>query len=270
LSLLLSGFLFTACNRGGTGFPVSIKEGAEGAYIAAIEAYAQEFYTEALEYVRESLRRDSRFYQARLLEGKILFFQNKMAEAQGIFSGLCTKYPEYTEARIWNLRCLVLFCSQSGKEGPAPEKNLRDARRALDREISFNPSDWRVLYLYTLLAGNSGDWEQKLSMGRRAEAALSDSVKLYLDMALDWHSLGLEDRAALYIDKARILSGGNTSLSRLGETTADFLFSPGKDAGDEILLNRRNGGNTGTPSASGAAELPHDPPQVQENLFKGD
>jgi tetratricopeptide (TPR) repeat protein len=238
LVLLFPGFLFTACDRGGTGLP-SIQEGAEGAYIAAIEAYAQEYYAEALEYVRESLRQDSRFYQARLLEGKILFFQDRMAEAQEVFAGLCTKYPEYTEARIWNLRCLVLFFSQSVNEGSPSEKNLRDARRALDRELSFNPSDWRVLYLYTLLAGNAGDWEQKISMGRRAEAALSDSAKLYLDMALGWHSLGLEDRAALYVDKARILSGENASLARLGETTAEFLFSPEEDAGEGVPFSQQ-------------------------------
>jgi tetratricopeptide (TPR) repeat protein len=214
---------------------VSVKEGAEGPYIAAVEAYAQEFYPEALDYVRESLRQDSRFYQARLLEGKILFFQNRMTEAREVFAGLCGRYPEYTEARIWNLRCLVLVFSQSVKEGSPSEKSLREARRALDRELSFNPSDWRVLYLYALLAEKAGDWEQKLSMGRRAEAVLSDSAKLYLDLALSWHSLGLEDRAARYIDKARVLAGENTSLARLGEAAEDILLSPEQGAGYEGL-----------------------------------
>jgi tetratricopeptide (TPR) repeat protein len=189
---------------------------AEGAYVAAAEAYAEERYEEALEYARESLRLDSNFYQARFLEGKILFFQNRMEEAGVVFAKLTAAYPEYTEARIWNLRCLVLPASIS-------EKNQREAQKALNRELSFNPTDWRVLYLASLLAGNTGDWEQRLAMGRRAEAALSDSAKVYLDMALTWHSLGLEDRAGLSLEKARVVAGGNISLARLRETTTEFL-----------------------------------------------
>ncbi|MDR1971768.1 MAG: hypothetical protein LBQ46_07585 [Treponema sp.] len=187
---------------------------AEEAYVAAAEAYAQERHGEALDYVRESLKLDSDFYQAGLLEGKILFFQNRLAEAGAVFAGLCARHPEYTEARLWNLRCMVLA------EGPG---NPRDVQAALDRELSFNPTDWRVLYLYALLAGNTGDWEKRLSMGRRAEAALTDSAKVYLDMALAWHSLGLSDRAALSLEKARLVSGSNISLAALTDAAAGIV-----------------------------------------------
>jgi tetratricopeptide (TPR) repeat protein len=190
---------------------------AERAYLAAAEAYAEERFGEALEYVRESLKIDPDFYQARLLEGKIFFFQNRLEKATELFAGLCAKHPEYTEARLWNLRCLVL----SGKDP-------REIQEVLDRELSFNPSDWRVLYLYALLAGNNGDWEKRLSMGRRAEQALSDSAKVYLDMALSWHSLGLKDRAVLALEKARIVSGGNMSLARLGDAAAELIDGPGE------------------------------------------
>jgi tetratricopeptide (TPR) repeat protein len=194
---------------------------AEGVYVRAAEAYAQEHYTEALEYARESLRINSNFHQARFLEGKILFFQNRLEEARKIFTALGVKYPEYTEARIWMLRCLVLSIPE--KDTPAHEKRVKEAQAALEKELVFNSTDWRVLYLYALLAGNTGDWEKRLAMGRRAETALSDSSKVYLDMALTWHSLGLEDRAGHSLEKARIVSRNNISLARLGETTAEFL-----------------------------------------------
>jgi tetratricopeptide (TPR) repeat protein len=210
--LFIAGLILGGCapKTGG-------RDRAERAYLAAAEAYAEERFGEALEYLGESLRIDPDFYQARFLEGKILFFQNRLEKAAELFAGLCAKHPEYTEARLWNLRCLVL----SGKDP-------RIVQEALDRELSFNPSDWRVLYLYALLAGNNGDWEKRLSMGRRAENALSDSAKVYLDMALSWHSLGLKDRAVLALEKARILSGGNMSLARLGDAAAELIDGPGE------------------------------------------
>ena len=172
--------VFPAC---GSGASSGGRDRAEGAYIAATEAYSQERYGEALEYLRESLRLDPDFYQARLLEGKVLFFQNRIPLAAELFAKLAAAYPEYTEARLWNLRCLVIAASPgasayAGASGGSAEKRLEAARDALDRELSFNPTDWRVLYLCVLLAGNTGDWERRLSMGRRAEAALSDSAKV--------------------------------------------------------------------------------------------
>jgi tetratricopeptide (TPR) repeat protein len=202
--------LFSACE------PQSDR--AAGAYVAAADAYAQERYAEALEYVRESLRLDARFYQARLLEGKILFFQDRREEAAQVFSKLSARHPEYTEARIWKLRCLVLMVRPLGEN---QEAAINEAQGALDRELSFNPNDWRVLYLYALLSGNTGDYEKHLAMGRRAETALSDSAKVYLDMALTWRSLELEDRAELYFEKARIVSGGNAIARQILELEGD-------------------------------------------------
>ncbi|MDR2747210.1 MAG: tetratricopeptide repeat protein [Treponema sp.] len=219
-AVLFGGILLLAACAPGSGQ----KDRAERAYVAAAEAYSRERFAEALEYAGECLKIDPGFYQARLLEGKILFFQNRLEEAEKSFAGLCAKHPEYTEARIWNLRCLVLSLDKPGGRDP------KEVQGALDRELSFNPSDWRILYLYALLAGNTGDWEKRLSMGRRAESALSDSAKLYLDMALSWRSLGLENRAAAALEKARIVAGENGSLSRLAEAE---LFDKPKGDYDE-------------------------------------
>ena len=233
MAAFLAVFLAVFPAACGSGASSGGRDRAEGAYIAATEAYSQEHYAEALEYLRESLRLDPDFYQARLLEGKVLFFQNRMSEAAKLFAKLAAAYPEYTEARLWNLRCLVIAASppSAGSSAGSAGARVEAAREALDRELSFNPTDWRVLSLYVLLAGNTGDWERRLSMGRRAEAALSDSAKVYLDMALSWYSLGLEDRAKLFLEKARVVSGNNVSLTRLAELTGEFLTTEGTTAG---------------------------------------
>jgi hypothetical protein len=92
--------------------------GAEKMYLAAVEAYTEEQYGTALEFIKKVQRLDRKFYQAGFLEAKILFFQGKEAEAETQFLRLSKKYPSYTEARIWYIRCLII----SGKNEQALSK----------------------------------------------------------------------------------------------------------------------------------------------------
>jgi tetratricopeptide (TPR) repeat protein len=179
------------------------KDTAEKTYLAAVEAYAEEHYERAMELIRKVRRLDKRFYQAVFLEAKILFFQGKEAEAESLFHELIKKYPSYTEARIWYIRCLII----SGQNEKAVYR--------LEEEISFNSTDWRVYYLYALLGQKSDNHEQRLSMNRKAEMALTESAKVYMDMALVWEALGMESRAREYLKKAEIVSGSNASIKRL-------------------------------------------------------
>jgi tetratricopeptide (TPR) repeat protein len=198
LWIVLGAALLLSCGRN--------KGEAERAYLAAAEAYGGENYEEALVQIRRALKADRAFYQAEFLLGKTLFFTGEEAGSLEVFSRLVKRRPEYTEARLWRIRCLVL----AGRYGEAAE--------LLDRELSFNSSDWRPLYLYALLAQKTGDYEKRLSMGRRAEMTLSDSAKVYLDLAVAWYALELKDRAALYLEKAQTISGSNIPLGRIEET----------------------------------------------------
>jgi tetratricopeptide (TPR) repeat protein len=184
---------------------------AERAYLAAAEAYGGENYQEALVQARRALKADRAFYQAEFLLGKALFFSGEEAGALEAFARLAKRRPEYTEARLWRIRCLVLADRYS------------EAENLLDRELSFNPSDWRPLYLYALLAQKTGDYEKRFSMGRQAEIVLSDSSKVYLDLALAWYALELKDRAALYLEKAKTVSGSNIPLGRVEETLRQLI-----------------------------------------------
>ncbi|GHV54707.1 hypothetical protein AGMMS49579_15840 [Spirochaetia bacterium] len=175
---------------------------AEQAYITAVDAYGAEKYAEALAAARQALSRDRKFYQAEFLEGRILFFTGNEEEARKIFARLVSRHPEYTEANIWYIRTLIL------------NGEYEKAQGLIERELSFNSSDWRIYYLCSLLAQKTGDYEKRLSMGRHAETVLTDSAKVYMDMAAAWQALGLEERADNCLEKARMISGGNISLKK--------------------------------------------------------
>jgi tetratricopeptide (TPR) repeat protein len=198
-------FPLTACDR------KNKRIEAEKSYIAAVDAYAEGQYADSLELARRAILQDRNFYQAAFLEGRNLFFSDKMEDAKKIFAKLVSKYPEYTEARIWHIRCLIL------------QGDLEAAKIILDKELSFNQTDWRIYNLYSLLAQKTDNYEERLAMNRRAESILTGSARIYLDMAITWRSLGLNDRAQAYLEKAQQVTGANVSLREL-ERAVDQLL----------------------------------------------
>jgi tetratricopeptide (TPR) repeat protein len=184
---------------------------AERLYIAAIDAYTEQQYADSLELVRRAIKLDRNFYQASFLEGRNLFFLDKLDEAEKIFSRLVSRYPAYTEARIWYIRCLILT------------NDFKTAKELLDKELSFNQTDWRIYSLYSLLAQQTNNFEERIAMNRRAENTLIGSARVYLDMAIIWHTLGLRDRAQTYIEKAQHIIGTNLSFHELEVVINQFL-----------------------------------------------
>jgi len=176
---------------------------AEDLYIAAIEAYTEQQYADSLELVRRAISLDRNFYQASFLEGRILFFMDELVEAERVFSRLVSRHPAYTEARIWHIRSLIL------------KNEFETAQELLDRELSFNQTDWRIYSLYSLLAQRTNDFEKRIAMNRRAENVLIGSSRVFIDMAIIWHTLGLNDRAQTYLEKAQSLIGTNLSFLEL-------------------------------------------------------
>jgi len=203
--ILVLGFSFASCNL------KAKRIEAEKAYIAAVDAYGAEKYDNSLEQVRRAIKLDRNFYQASFLEGKILFFSEKQPEAEKIFSKLTSKYPEFTEARIWHIRCLIL------------KGDFETAQKMLDKELSFNQTDWRIFNLYSLLAQHKDNYEERIAMNRRAENILSGSARVYIDLAITWHTLGLDDRAKVYLEKAQHVTGANISFQELEKALNQVL-----------------------------------------------
>jgi len=204
-AVLALSLLFTSCDK-------KIKRiEAERFYMAAVDAYSAEQYSDGLELLNRAIKLDKNFYQASFLQGKIFFFSNRITEAENIFSKLILKYPEFTEARIWHIRCLIL------------KGDYNKAQNLLNTELSYNQTDWRIFNLYSLLAKHTNNYEERLAMNRRAETVLTGSASVYLDMALTWYTLGLNDRAQVYLEKAQQVTGTNISLREMERAINQLL-----------------------------------------------
>lgn len=183
---ILCLFVFISCS--------GKKDGkAEKLYIGALEQYQKQNLDQAYTLAKAAEKADSSFYQAYLLDGKILFFKSDYQHSAEVLQKLIRKYPSYTEARIWNIRCLIVA------------ERYDEAEKLIKKELSFNPTDWRVLYLASLLNKKKENVEGQLIMLKNAEMALSDSRKVYMDASVTWEALGMKERSEKYLEKAKLL-----------------------------------------------------------------
>lgn len=165
--------------------------------MAALDCYTKHDLESAALYLKQAKKQDSSFYQALFLEGKILFFQNNYEESRKIFKKLVKKYPQYTDARLFLVRCDVFI------------GNYSEAEELLDKELTFNSTDWRLFYLYALLYGKQNELDKQLMMLNRAELAMKDSKKIYDNLAFLWDELGVRDKSLNYKVKSNILMKDN-------------------------------------------------------------
>lgn len=197
LFALLFCLLITSCKGEIT------KEETTKLYLSALDSYSNQKYDEATSYLIMLKKYDSKFYQADLLFGKIQFFQNDFLNASLTFRKLTKKYPQFVEARIWYIRTLILL------------EQFDVAKEMLETELSFNQTDWRIFYLYSLLEEKLGNIDKKIIMLNRAEMVLSDSAKVYIELSEIWDMLDLHNRANEYDEKAKSIAKSNESLNIL-------------------------------------------------------
>jgi tetratricopeptide (TPR) repeat protein len=195
--------------------PSNVK--AEELYLNAVTYYAKRALDEAEKEVRGALAEDAHFFQAELLLGKVLFFQGREEAALETFAALHKKLPQYTEARLWHIRCLILAGQYD------------DAQKLLDAETAFNPGDWRVYYHCAQIANFRGDTEKHLAELKSAATFLEDGGRVYVDLAKVWFALGLEDRARTYVERSTALVGPSHSMTESIESLQSALQdTPGK------------------------------------------
>lgn len=184
ICILCSCIFFVSCKNNAT---------AEKFYLSAVDSYAEHDFENALVFLKQAKKQDSSLYQAQYLEGKILFFQNKYEDAAKIFEKLVKKYPQYTDSRLFLIRCNIFL------------GNLSDAEKKLNQELSFNSTDWRIFYLYSMLYGKQNQLDKQLMMLNRTELAIKDTKKVYDNLAFLWDELGVRDKAVNYKVKSNIL-----------------------------------------------------------------
>lgn len=184
ICILCSCIFFVSCKNNAT---------AEKFYLSAVDSYAEHDFENALVFLKQAKKQDSSLYQAQYLEGKILFFQNKYEDAAKIFEKLVKKYPQYTDSRLFLIRCNIFL------------GNLSEAEKKLNQELSFNSTDWRIFYLYSVLYGKQNQLDKQLMMLNRTELAIKDTKKVYDNLAFLWDELGVRDKAVNYKVKSNIL-----------------------------------------------------------------
>jgi len=177
--------------------------GAEQLYARAADAYMREDFSNALALSDEALRADGNCFQAKLLKAKVLIFTEKIDDAEKILHSLYKRYPEFTEARLWYVRALIM------------SERYDKAEAFLERELSLNQTDWRFYYQYALLAQKQNALDKRLAMCRKAEQALCDSEKLYIETADIWLMLGIRANALAALDKALAVSSEPSAVAEI-------------------------------------------------------
>ncbi len=185
---------------------------AERIYVKATDFYARQELEKAMECVEKALKIDSSFYQAALLKAKLLYFNDDYNAAEKVLKKLVKRYPQFEEARIWRIRVYIA------------QKKFHDAENFLKEEMSFNQNDWRIFYLYSVLADKTGQMDKRLSMCKKAVEVLCDTEKVYVEMADLWLVLGMREHALDALDKAEVISAHPNDIAQL-----KFYLESGKD-----------------------------------------
>lgn len=162
-------------------------------YLSAVDAYSVHDFDSALFYLSGAAKAKKNDLQINFLLSKILFFQEDYEKCNLILTQLIKKHPDFTEGKIWKIRCDILL------------ENYDLAKKELDDELIINMTDWRVFYLYSLLSKNQEKFDDQLVMLKNAELSLQDAAKVYAASAMTWGMLGMESKEADYILKAKVI-----------------------------------------------------------------
>jgi predicted Zn-dependent protease len=163
-------------------------------YVEAKARYAAGELEEAERLLAAILASDRRFHQAAFLLGKVYFFENRMGEARKVFAALSRGQRRHNEAEIWLVRAMV----QEGETDAAV--------RAVERLLSFDAGDPRLLFLRGTLALEQEDLEAALEFFQAAAGFGDELARTHLEIARLYHQFGLPARALEELDACLALA----------------------------------------------------------------
>lgn len=166
-------------------------------YLQSLDAYSKNDFLLCIKLVEKAIDLNENLIQGKLLLAKSYFFLDENSKALKFLEKIIKDNPEFTDARIWNIRILIF------------SENFQQAKKYLENELRINQTDWRVYYLYSLLAKAEGDFETQISMLEKAEIALIDGAKVFGEISEIWQGLGLEERANENLNKQKIIIGSS-------------------------------------------------------------
>jgi Flp pilus assembly protein TadD len=171
-------------------------------YMKARDLYLRGSIDEAAAAVSGIESRMRGFHQARLLEGKILFFKGEMNAAEHIFRTLANLRPGYLEAQLWLLRALQA-------QGETPE-----AQRLIDSVLELNPGDPRFLHQAGMLMLALDDIKGALEFFRRSQEYTVELSQSYIESARILYRFGLLDPALVDLAAAFALTPPDSGMRK--------------------------------------------------------
>jgi Flp pilus assembly protein TadD len=179
------------------------------AYLKARDLYLRGSVNQAAAIVSHIDSRMRSFHQARLLEGKILFFKGSMVDAEKVFRGLTDRRAGYAEAQIWLLRALQA------------QGRTAEAETLLNSALELNPGDPRLLHLAGMLRLGTNDISGALGFFRRAQDYGAEFAQSYVESARVLYRFGLVDAALADLAVAQsLLPTGSDMLKPVNDLVA--------------------------------------------------
>jgi len=171
-------------------------------YIKARDLYLRGAVDQAAQLVSHINGRTSGFHQARLLEGKILYFKGDMTGSEHIFRELTRRLSGYTEAQLWLLRSLQA------------QGRTREAEDLLDAILELNPGDPRFLHQAGMLRLAGDDIGGALAFFRRSQEYSVDLLQSYVESARILYRFGMTDPALADLATAKALLPPDSTMRR--------------------------------------------------------
>jgi len=172
------------------------------AYVKARDLYLRGSIDQAGSLVSHIDSRTRGFHQARLLEGKILFFKGDLQGSERLFRDLAKRLPGYTEAQLWLVRSL----QAQGKS--------KDAESLLDAVLELNPGDPRFLHEAGMLKLGGDDIRGALAFFRRSQEFAAEFSQSYIESARILYRFGLTDPALVDLATAKALLPADSGMRR--------------------------------------------------------
>ena len=172
------------------------------AYVKARDLYLRGSVDQAAGLVSHIESRTRGFHQARLLEGKILFFKGDLEDSEQVFRALTRRLPGYTEAQLWLIRSL----QAQGK--------TKEAECLLDAVLELNPGDPRFLHQAGMLRLGGDDIRGALAFFRRSQEFAVEFSQSYIESARILYRFGLTDPALADLVTAQALLPADSGMCK--------------------------------------------------------
>ncbi len=187
-----------------------------GLYLKAKRSYEAGDLAEAKTLFLRITGESTRFYQARFMLGKTLFFLGEYGEAERQLNRTLRLRPDYREAELYLIRLLMYT-------GRHEEANAR-----LRRLLAVDSADPRLLYIQATVFHREERLAEALEYLKKSALYGEEFARVFLDLGRLYYLFGREEDAARHLETSLALLPEGSVLAR----PVEELYSRIRDNGD--------------------------------------